>query len=143
VPTIYDPEALKRCTACGLDLPMKAFRRRVDLAHRPPYSRCRDYENRQRRASGRGRRERLNRKYGITPEELAALIEAQSGRCAACGIETEKLQIDHCHETGDVRGLLCGPCNSAAGRVADDPERLRAVADYLERKRAPGGALKR
>jgi hypothetical protein len=67
------------------------------------------------------------------------LIE-QEGRCAACSVATPKLQIDHCHETGRVRGLLCPRCNSSAGSVRDDPDevrrwaaRLGALADYLER----------
>lgn len=67
---------------------------------------------------------------------------AQEGRCAICRrtpteaeLGEDHLHIDHCHAEGPhaVRGLLCRGCNYAIGHAADDPERLRAMADYLER----------
>lgn len=84
-----------------------------------------------------GKRAAYNRKtqsarYRLTPDQLQAMIDAQGGRCAACGHPHHALQVDHCHKTGMVRGLLCGACNSAAGRLHDDPARLRKLADYLE-----------
>lgn len=56
--------------------------------------------------------------------------------CAVCGVREEKAQrqlsIDHCHETGKVRGVLCFACNTALGKLGDDPERIRALAAYVE-----------
>ena len=81
----------------------------------------------------------LLRQYGLTPNEFDSLLQSQSGCCALCGAvkkgwNTGKgLHIDHCHHTGRVRGILCGDCNTALGRFGDDPVRLRAAADYLER----------
>lgn len=77
----------------------------------------------------------LRRKYGITLEEYSALFEAQGGLCALCRREPTEgisLHVDHDHETGEIRGLLCFLCNNALGDFDDDPVRLRAAADYLD-----------
>lgn len=76
------------------------------------------------------RRVRAHR-YGLTLAELDELLASLSEKCAVCG-STRDLHIDHCHSTGKIRGILCGRCNNAAGQTGDDPERLRAIADYLE-----------
>lgn len=73
-------------------------------------------------------------KYGLTKGQYEALIHDHGGQCAICH-STTTLVIDHCHETGDVRGLLCHRCNVAIGWMMDDPAKLRAAADYLERDR--------
>jgi hypothetical protein len=69
-------------------------------------------------------------KYGLTPEGHEALRASQGGVCAACG-NAAKLVVDHNHETGAVRGLLCQSCNSALGFAKDCPERLLALIEYL------------
>lgn len=83
----------------------------------------------------------LARRYGMTVTEYEALLRAQDGRCAICGLEPtdRNLHVDHCHKTGEVRGLLCTLCNLGIGMLADDAERLRAAADYLEQtnRRSP------
>lgn len=68
--------------------------------------------------------------YEITLQEYDLLLEEQGGRCCACNSESE-LQIDHCHETGKVRGLLCGPCNGALGLARDDWQRLEGLSKYI------------
>lgn len=75
------------------------------------------------------------RRYGVSPEVFAAMLNGQGGRCAACPSDGggRTLHIDHDHKTGKVRGLLCGPCNRALGSVRDEPATLRALADYLDR----------
>jgi hypothetical protein len=103
----------------------------------------REYRKVQPNYRKRERERFLWRSYGITAEEYDALRDAQAGRCAACGVEggpplvnagaaTRVLQVDHDHTTGRVRGLLCRLCNIALGHVGEDPDRLRALADYLE-----------
>lgn len=87
----------------------------------------------------------IKSRYGISSEEYEAILDAQGGVCAVCrqpnsqfdqrvGRE-RKLHVDHDHETGAVRGLLCSRCNNALGSAGDDPERLRALAVYLEVQR--------
>lgn len=80
------------------------------------------------------------RKYKITVEDLRNMREQAKGLCSVCnlpptlnGKSSMSLHIDHCHETGRVRGLLCARCNLTLGRAEDDPELLRKLASYLER----------
>ena len=87
------------------------------------------------RIQARARARRIEAKYGLTSEAWNDLFESQDRRCALC--KTHKpggagWATDHDHQTGQVRGILCNPCNLAIGLMADDPERLRAAADYLE-----------
>ena len=90
--------------------------------------------------------EHLKRVYGITYQKYLEMLAAQGGVCGACkGDETfsvnertrkRMLAVDHCHKTGKIRGLLCGKCNRGMGSFKEDPELLRAAADYLERSAA-------
>ena len=64
------------------------------------------------------RKKELKKKYGITLEQYDEMFEAQGGICAICkesDITGKRLSIDHDHETGKVRGLLCGKCNTRIG----------------------------
>lgn len=72
---------------------------------------------------------RLQYRYGITPAEKAEIIAAQDGRCAICGDE-KKLVIDHNHETGQVRGMLCLRCNFRLGLV-EKPGLVERAESYL------------
>lgn len=86
---------------------------------------------------------RLKKFYGITLEDYQRMWDEQLGLCAICGQpekavahQTKKprrLAVDHCHKTNKVRGLLCYNCNHGMGEMGDDPDRLRAAAEYLER----------
>ena len=76
----------------------------------------------------------LMRQYGITKSEYEAVWDSQKGLCAICHESPAKrLVVDHCHETGRVRELLCGHCNSALGFARDDPNVLRRMAEYVEK----------
>lgn len=92
----------------------------------------------------RKRRATLGRLYGITPEEYDRLLEDQGGVCAICRKPSTmrihghvaRLAIDHDHETKQIRGLLCGPCNQLLGSVNDDPDVLTAAIAYLRASRS-------
>ena len=76
------------------------------------------------------------RKYGLTPEAIDAMLLVQEGRCAICPSDKPGGQgdwhVDHCHETGRIRGLLCQKCNQGLGLFRDKPALLRAAATYVE-----------
>jgi hypothetical protein len=80
-------------------------------------------------------RNRLLRVYGITVEQYEEQFRTQGERCV-CGREPSegrRLAVDHCHQSGKVRGLLCQQCNTALGKMDDSPQKMRFFADYLER----------
>lgn len=76
--------------------------------------------------------------YGLTMEMYDAILEGQGGVCAICkephktGDRTARLGVDHDHESGRVRGLLCRTCNVGLGAARDDATLLRTMADYLD-----------
>jgi hypothetical protein len=66
------------------------------------------------------------------------LMRKQSGRCGSCGVkqgkeegEVKKLNIDHCHETGRIRGLLCRACNTGLGLIGDTYRSVKNMEMYL------------
>jgi hypothetical protein len=70
--------------------------------------------------------------YGITLNEFEEMAKRQNGVCAICLKPSRKiLQVDHCHKTGKVRGLLCGKCNMFLEHVNDDAEFLFRASSYL------------
>lgn len=77
------------------------------------------------------------KKYGITGEEFRTIIEKQGIRCPICekGIG-KNLSVDHDHITGKIRGIICNKCNLAIGNAEDSPDRLRKMANYLEKNNA-------
>jgi len=64
------------------------------------------------------------------------MLAAQGGVCAICGRVPKMRCVDHDHDTGRVRAITCGPCNSGMGYFGDSAERLRAAADYLDQHRS-------
>lgn len=77
----------------------------------------------------------IKKKYGMSVEDFNALHESQGGACAICRTtlttENRGTVVDHCHETGRVRGLLCQGCNRGLGLLKDNPEVLVSAAEYL------------
>lgn len=73
-------------------------------------------------------------RYGITVEQHDEMLKAQNGVCAICGKppKRRRLQVDHHHESGAVRELLCVPCNTSLAYI-EDPFWFAAATDYLNR----------
>ena len=73
-------------------------------------------------------------------KEREAVQRLQRGRCAICGVEEQKLKrilyYDHDHLTGQGRGLLCHACNVGLGWFRENPQAMRAAADYIEKHSA-------
>jgi hypothetical protein len=87
------------------------------------------------------KRRYLMRVYNITLEEYNAVLVEQGGVCAICGKSEEiknpsardrsSLAVDHCHETGKIRGLLCFKCNTGIGALGDSIQGLERALAYL------------
>jgi len=84
----------------------------------------------------RTRTYKLMSKYGITEDDYIEMLEQQDFRCLICGTEADQqnraLAVDHCHETGVVRGLLCQKCNIGIGHFNDDIQLLAKAIQYLQ-----------
>jgi hypothetical protein len=76
---------------------------------------------------------RLREAYGLTLSTYEAMVSAQGGVCRICALPSpgERLNVDHCHRTGKVRGLLCRRCNRALGAFHDSAALLIRAAAYV------------
>lgn len=96
--------------------------------------RSREYHAKHRRRLKDLQREKQT---GFTPAMFAQAIEHQGGKCPIClcalaDLPYRNQHADHCHATGQPRGVLCQKCNTALGKFKDDPERLRRAIAYLD-----------
>lgn len=86
------------------------------------------------------RERNLRKDFGIGLDEYNEMLDKQNGKCAICKQEETTvragrvmaLSVDHCHQTGNIRGLLCNSCNRALGKFQDSIDHLLAAASYLE-----------
>ncbi|WP_079052448.1 endonuclease VII domain-containing protein [Streptomyces regalis] len=118
------PEGHKRCRGCGEVKPHSEWHRKRSAADGLA-SRCKACR------AAAAPAQHLRRKYGITETERDEMIASQMGLCAIC-LTAPAVHVDHCHNTGRVRGVLCFNCNSGLGLLRDDPEAMNRAADYLE-----------
>src|SRR5258705_3196957 len=85
----------------------------------------------------RKRSQNLQALYGITLEQKEALLKSQNGACAICTElrheDINSWHVDHCHQTKQVRGILCNHCNLMIGHAKDSPDVLMSAARYLKR----------
>jgi len=85
----------------------------------------------------RQRRALYLKKYGLTVDAYEAQLILQDGKCAICGTlpwANRRLAVDHDHQTGSVRGLLCTPCNAAIGLFKEDANLILVAYEYLKPK---------
>jgi hypothetical protein len=136
------PEGHKWCPDCQDVLPVGAFVRTA--ASGTGYgSYCKPCHNaRGKRALekvGGSRTYHLTRRYGITAAEADHMLRKQGGVCAICRV-APAAHVDHDHATGAVRALLCFNCNGGLGQFKDDPDVLRAAAEYVARRPNTSGS---
>lgn len=79
---------------------------------------------------------KLKRLYGLSVIQYFEILADQGGGCAICKTKTPgsgkaMFSVDHSHQTGQIRGLLCSPCNTALGLFQDDQNRLQNAMEYL------------
>lgn len=108
-----------------------------DTVRKQPKRECNPCHNDMQLAYVAANREKVNlqrrlRNRGITEEQYLAMLERQEGCCAICKRQ-RPLDIDHCHERGNVRELLCGPCNRGLGFFDDDPDVVKSALAYLRK----------
>jgi len=98
--------------------------------HRDYYKNSSSYRN-------YSRDRRLRAQYGITDEDYDRMLLQQGGGCAICGVTPKRgerrFPVDHNHQTGRVRGILCRDCNLGIGRLKDDPELTEKATRYLRK----------
>lgn len=110
---------LKQCKSCVLEKNRRA--------HAKPENKQKIWEN------------KLQYRYGITKSDYDYLFKIQNGCCAICRTNNPSskskkhkyFSVDHCHQTGNIRGLLCASCNSAIGLLGDCPKTIAKAFLYL------------
>ncbi|MGV9425513.1 endonuclease VII domain-containing protein [Streptomyces sp. NPDC003656] len=123
-PRVDVPNGHKYCRTCGQIKPHSEWHRNA-TASDGLSTRCKSCRVVQ------GRQGHLKRQYGITEAERDELIASQGGVCCIC-LSAPPAHVDHCHETGRVRGVLCFSCNAALGQFKDRPDVIRRAAEYVE-----------
>lgn len=139
----------KTCTFCKTEKPLTEFFSRGGKLSHLYKSRCKQCMQAQRQEWALHNKDHLNewrrknwvttnrrlKRRGATEELYNELYEIQQGCCAICNEPEEKLSwlcIDHDHNTGRVRGLLCPSCNRGIGLLQDNPKFLLKAAKYIE-----------
>ncbi|HXR74005.1 endonuclease VII domain-containing protein [Actinocrinis sp.] len=146
---------VQKCRGCSRTLPLSEFspHREMRLGVLKTCKRCMSEKAMQWADNNQERvlDSHLRRRFGITLEDYNRLLEAQDGVCAICGKPPTvysapggrrrqgrqvrpRLVVDHDHETGKVRGLLCVLCNRGIGLLQDSPDIIRRALTYLDGK---------
>lgn len=141
---------LRRCIGCEQHLPIDRFYIQTGYNGKPyPMSRCKSCNvvkvrewSRSAKAKARRRENDLAKKFKLTPAAYDAMLAAQGDVCAICrNPETHpghsgtprRLVVDHDHDTGMVRGILCSRCNQGVGYFSDSIATLEAAIAYLKK----------
>jgi hypothetical protein len=135
------------CSKCGLLKPIEEFHFRGKNGDRRTDCKvCMETARRRRRKlhpescrglyERQGRSSMLKAKFGLTVADYEEMLAGQNGACKICGKTTRKrLAVDHDHETGEVRGLLCHRCNMGLGLFDDNPLLLLRASRHVAEKR--------
>lgn len=153
---ITSPDILLKCTKCGEEKPKHEFGNR-NKSKGSLQSACKKcctkqrYEHYQKNIEHERKthktwnennkdhvkiyaRKKSFKKYGLTEVEYNNILNLQNNKCAICGeVFTKTPNIDHNHDTGQVRGLLCGCCNTAFGQLKENVQTMQKMIDYTKR----------
>jgi hypothetical protein len=126
---------MKICTKCKIEKPIEDF---YLCSRDGRIARCmscvKEYQSTRtrKRDPAKIRANTLMREYGMTPADYNEMLADQGGTCKISTCDRPATVVDHNHDTGEVRGLLCNQHNTALGLAGDSPVHLRAMAQYLE-----------
>lgn len=121
---------MRTCSNCGEDKPLSRFEGRRHQCYD-----CRNiyFQELYARNPVKYRNKMRNYRHGITIEQAELYSQEQNNECKICGDQVV-LVVDHCHTTGEYRGMLCSSCNKMLGFAKDNPTILVAGAEYLNAK---------
>lgn len=133
---------MKTCTSCKEIKPFSFFHKGINYKDgyrskcKPCVSVYHKKRNKNPEVKERARANSYKTKYGITTNQYDEMLKQQNGVCKICGSAESKrgdhrLMVDHDHVTGEVRGLLCNPCNAAIGLLGDNISTLQNAINYL------------
>ncbi len=147
LPILFDEKGFKICKKCKLPKKKEDYYKSntYKSGFRPECIECcGELGKKYPKTKDQVRESRYKNAYGITLEEYNKMFVSQGGVCCICKLPetrqnvkgvTSTLAVDHDHETGEVRGLLCGHCNQGLGHFKDNTENLLNAAIYLEKNR--------
>jgi len=132
----------KVCNFCNSEKSKKDFYQFYDKWSGSSYfsSRCKpchqQYKKENPNTAKNKKAEKLKLRYGLTYEEWELIREKEGYACMICGITEDEigrvLDVDHCHDSGKARGVLCNSCNNVLGKAKDRIDVLKAAITYLE-----------
>jgi len=136
---------VKTCTVCGIEKPLTEYAQRggkefglKSACKDCGRARARKYWEKKPLSKEAQREKNLQKSFGIGIKDYNKLLEIQNGCCAICGTDScasgRNFAVDHNHQTGKIRGLLCKFCNTALGQFKDDTTVLQKAIQYLERE---------
>lgn len=134
---------IKTCVRCGKDKPLEEYSSRYGVQSHLLKSRCKDCHRElakeyywKTNTPDKQRKRNLKKDFGITIEFYEELLLKQDGCCKICRTHhtkfSKRLAVDHDHNTGKIRGLLCMYCNTGLGKFKDSTSLLTEAINYLK-----------
>ena len=135
---------MKKCTKCGIEKPLSEFHkdRTTKTGVRSMCKTCYSdfhssyYQNNTEKVKLKNKKQWLKRKYNMEINQFQSIKIKQKGNCAICNTKLEDgflVHVDHDHETGNVRGILCRWCNTGLGNFKDSMVNLKSALRYLKK----------
>lgn len=138
MPKTIQTTGAKYCKSCDTTKPIDEFylRNKISMVRHSTCKECDKKRVKENTCPIRKRELQLQRDYGITLNEYNQMLLEQGYRCKTCGTTEPggkhgKFMVDHSHNSGEVRGLLCKSCNIALGEVGDNIYTLQKMIEYL------------